>query len=317
MTAQFIRKVSLIVGDSSTQGLDLSQLHIRFSILSASVQSPKHTSIRVYNLSDTTVKRMQKEFTRVFLSAGYGDNVGQIFAGSIKQIRRGRENATDTFVEIIAADGDTAYNFATVNATLSAGWTATDVYKALLASLSPYAITAGYAPAFPATKGARGKAMYGMTRDYLRELADSVGASWNVQDGRLNIIPIAGYLPGPVPVITDKTGMIGVPVQTVDGITVKSLLNPGIVPGGRIQINNASVQQIQLNVSYQAVNNFYTNNDPNQNAGLDADGFYKVYALNMHGDTRGVDFYSEMICAAVNGTAPLTSTYTNAVASGS
>lgn len=317
MTQQFIRKVSLIVGDSGAQGLDLSELHIRFTIWCATIQSPKHTVIRVYNLSDDTVKRMQKEFTRVFLSAGYGDGIAQIFSGSIKQIRRGRENATDTFVDIIAADGDTAYNFATLNTTLAAGWTATDVYNAILLSLKPYGVTAGYAPTFPPTKGTRGKSMYGMTRDFLRELANSAGSYWSIQDGRLNIIPISGYIPGPAQVVTNKTGMIGVPTQTVDGIIVKSLLNPNIIPGGRIQIDNASVQQIQFDVSYGAVNNFYDPNNASKNTGLDADGLYKVYALTMTGDTRGQDFYSDMICAAVNGTAPLTSNYTNAVASGS
>lgn len=314
MTQQWLRQCSLVVGDSGTQGIDLSQLHIRFTIWSASIQSPKHTVIRVYNLAPDTIKRMQKEFTRVFLSAGYGDNVAQIFGGSIKQIRIGRENATDTFVDIIAADGDTAYNFATINATLAAGWAATDVYNAILLSLKPYGVTAGYAPTFPATKGTRGKSMYGMTRDYLRELANSVGSYWYIQDGRLNIIPIAGYIPGPAQVITDKTGMVGVPVQTVDGITVKCLLNPAIIPGARIQIDNASVQQVQFDVSYGALNNFYDPNNASKNTGLDADGLYKVYALTMSGDTRGNDFYSDMICAAVNGTTPLTSGYTNAVA---
>ena len=42
-------------------------------------------------------------------------------SGLIKQVRIGRENGTDTFLNIAAADGDKAYNFAVVNATLAAG----------------------------------------------------------------------------------------------------------------------------------------------------------------------------------------------------
>ncbi|WP_407059277.1 phage protein (plasmid) [Ralstonia syzygii subsp. celebesensis] len=306
MTQQWIRRVSLIVGDDGSKGLDLSELHIVFSIWSATVQSPKHTVMRVYNVSDMTAKTIQKEFTQVALQAGYGDNFGQIFTGSIKQVRKGRANATDTFIDIVAADGDVPYNFAVMNATLAAGWTAADVYNAILLSLKPYGVTAGYAPDFPSTKGIRGKTMYGMTRDYLRELAQSIGAMWSITNGKLDIIPINGYLPGDAVELTSATGMVGMPAQTVDGILVKCLLNPNIRPGGLLKINNASIQKAAISTDYQAKNYFPS---------LDDDGFYKVYAMTQTGDTRGQNFYTELICTGVNGTAPLTSTYTNAVVS--
>jgi hypothetical protein len=307
MTAQFLRKVGLIVGNASGQGLDLSELHIRFTIWSATTQSPKHTTIRVYNVADVTAKRLQQEFQQVFLQAGYGDNVGQIFAGAIKQIRKGRENATDTFIDIIAADGDEAYNWSVVNTTLAAGWSQTDYHGALIQSMSPYGVVAGYVPQFASTQLPRGKVCYGMTKDYMRQLAGSAGTQWTIQDGQLHMVPVNSYLPNESIVITSGTGMIGVPTQTVDGIIVKCLLNPNIKPGSRIQIDNASIQHASLSVDYTATNYFPS---------LDDDGFYKVYAMTQIGDTRGPAFYTDMICAAVNGTQPLTSTYTNAVVNG-
>lgn len=308
MTVQYLRKVNLIVGNASGKGLDLSDLHIKFTVWSATTQSPKHTNIRVYNVSDATAKSIQKEFQQVFLQAGYGDNFGQIFSGSIKQVRKGRENATDTFIDIIAADGDEAYGWAVVNTTLAAGCSQSDYHNALLQPMAIFGVNAGYTPKFSATKLPRGKVCYGMARDYMRDLASASGTHWSVQDGRLCMIPISGYLPGTTVVLTSDTGMVGMPTQTVDGIIVKCLLNPNIRPGSRIQINNASIQQAQLSVDYTATNYFPS---------LDDDGFYKVYAMTQTGDTRGPNFYTEMICAGVNGTAPLTSTYTNAVASGS
>lgn len=304
MTAQFGRTVSLIVGNASGQGLDLSQLHIRFTIWSATTQSPKHTTIRVYNVADATAKRLQQEFQQVFLQAGYGDNVGQIFSGSIKQIRKGRENATDTFIDIIAADGDEAYNWAVVNTTLAAGWSQTDYHNALIQTMGQYGVMAGYAPQFAATQLPRGKVCYGMSRDYMRQLASTTGTQWTVRDGQLHMVPVNSYAPGESVVLTSATGMVGVPTQTVDGIIIKCLLNPNIIPGSRIQIDNASIQQAALSVDYTATNYFPS---------LDDDGFYKVYAMTQTGDTRGPAFYTDMICAAVNGTQPLTSTYTNAV----
>jgi len=307
MTQQWLRKVSLIVGNASGQGLDLSQLHIRFTIFSATTQSPNHTTIRVYNVADATAKRLQQEFQQVFLQAGYDSNFGLIFSGSIKQIRKGRENATDTFVDIIAADGDEAYNWSVVNTTLAAGWSQTDYHAALIQSMSPYGVSAGYAPMFAPSKLPRGKVCYGMARDYMRQLAGAAGMQWTIQDGKLHMVPVAGYLPNEAIVLTSDTGMVGVPTQTVDGILVKCLLNPNIVPGSRVHIDNASIQQAALSVDYTATNYFPS---------LDDDGLYKVYAMTQTGDTRGPAFYTDMICAAVNGTQPLTSTYTNAVVSG-
>jgi hypothetical protein len=307
MTQQWLRRVSLIVGNASGQGLDLSELHIRFTIWSATTQSPKHTTIRVYNVADATAKRLQQEFQQVFLQAGYGDNFGLIFGGAIKQIRKGRENATDTFVDIIAADGDEAYNWSVVNTTLAAGWSQTDYHNALVQSMAQYGVTAGYAPAFSGAKLPRGKVCYGMTKDYMRQFAGAAGTQWTIRDGQLHMVPVTGYLPNQSIVLTSDTGMVGVPTQTVDGILVKCLLNPNIIPGSRIQINNASIQQAALSVDYTATNYFPS---------LDDDGFYKVYAMSQTGDTRGPAFYTDMICAGVNGTAPLTSTYTNAVVNG-
>lgn len=306
MTQQWLRKVSLIVGNASGQGLDLSQLHLRFTIFSATTQSPKHTTIRVYNVADATAKRLQQEFQQVFLQAGYDGNFGLIFSGAIKQVRKGRENATDTFVDIIAADGDEAYNWSVINTTLAAGWSQTDYHGALIQSMSSYGVSAGYIPDFAATKLPRGKVCYGMTRDYMRQLAGAAGTQWTIRDGQLHMVPVTGYLPNQAVVLTSDTGMVGVPTQTVDGILVKCLLNPNIIPGSRVQINNASIQQAALSVDYTATNYFPS---------LDDDGMYKVYAMTQTGDTRGPAFYTDMICAAVNGTQPLTSTYTNAVVS--
>ena len=121
MTQQWIRRVSLIVGDATGKGLDLSELHVSFRTFSATTQSPKRSTIRVYNVKDATARTIQNEFTQVFLQAGYGDNFGLIFSGAIKQARKGRENATDTFIDLIAADGDEAYNWSVANTTLAAG----------------------------------------------------------------------------------------------------------------------------------------------------------------------------------------------------
>jgi hypothetical protein len=119
---QFLRKIGLVVTAGSS-GLDLSNMRIVFKVFQVDLPStPNHATIKVYNLSDDTAKSVQKEFTAVRLQARYeGGSYGVIFNGTIKMVRRGRDNPTDTFLEILAADGDVARNFGIVNTTLAAG----------------------------------------------------------------------------------------------------------------------------------------------------------------------------------------------------
>ena len=118
---QYIRSCSLIVQDAQGNGLDLASLRVVFNVKKSSAQTPNSAEIRVYNLSENTAKQIKDEFQTVILQAGYKSNFGLIFQGNIKQIRFGRENTTDTYVDISAGDGDQSYNFSTVAKTLSSG----------------------------------------------------------------------------------------------------------------------------------------------------------------------------------------------------
>lgn len=304
MTQQYLRKVRLVVGGSSSPGIsanpnggiDLSELHIQFVVRNATSQSLKMARIMVFNLKADTANQIQNEFTRIELSAGYGDQVGLIFKGEIAIVRNGRLNATDTFVEIVAQDGDSAYNYAVSNRTLAKGWTPDNLYGALLQDLSAYGVTAGYKPDFSTESASRGAACYGMTRDYLRDLAEQQGCEWGIEDGKLNFIPVTNYVPGEAFVLNAASGLIGTPTQTTGGIEITSLLNAQIKAGGQVKIDNASLttQTIRQQITGQA---------PQLVAGTDKDGSYKALCVEHTGDTRGLEWYTKMICVAVDGTA--------------
>jgi hypothetical protein len=303
VTEQYLRKVKLVVGGSQAPGvsldpdaaIDLSELHIRFLVRNTTAQTLKRAEIRVYNLASDTARKIQNEFTRVELSAGYGDDVGLIFQGQIAQIRIGRENATDTFVDIFAQDGDAAYNWATTNRTLAKGWTPDQLYGALLQDLAPYGISQGYKPSFTGASAARGRACYGMTRDLLHDLAIQQGCEWNIEDGKLNFLPLTSFLPGQAVVLNAATGMIGTPQMTIQGLVVRSLLNSNIKSGGQVQIDNASISSLKINIPYSGLDVV---------PGTDADGYYTSRVVQHTGDNRGQEWYTDMICVAVDGTAP-------------
>ncbi|MBY4728353.1 MULTISPECIES: phage protein [Burkholderia] len=299
-TQQFGRKVSLIVGPDSGDALDLSGLRIVFRVQRGDLQTPNSARIRVYNVSDNTAQRAAAEFTRVVLQGGYEGNYGIIFDGSIIQVRRGRESPTDTYIDITAADGDMAYNFAVVNTTLAAGSTHADVVDACLKAMGKYGVTAGYIADMPSNPMPRGQVLFGMARDHLETVARSTQTLWSIQDGQLQIVPETSYVPGEIPVIDATSGMIGLPEQTQNGITVRMLLNPAVKIGRLIQLDNSSIQRYEFSLS--SADAIANRNTSLQNK-INGDGFYYVMSNEFWGDTRGNDWYNEVICLAVDATA--------------
>lgn len=302
MTQQYGRICKLTVGDPAGEALDLSELRIRFGIINGDVQTPKTASIRVYNPAPETAKRVRKEFTQVVLQAGYEGAAGVIFSGQIKQVRIGRENATDTYVDILAADGDVAYNQAKISKTLAAGWTPTDWRNAALEAMAPYGVTAGQMAPLPDIRSPRALVMYGMARDELRTLCETYGMTWAIARGQLQMLPVGAVLGGVAVELTSETGLIGLPTQTIDGIMAKCLINPLIRPGCQVRINNDSIQEAAI-----STNVTYVDTRPTK----DTDGFYKVWAVAINGDTRGTEWYMDMVCTGVDGTQPIGAAFTN------
>lgn len=292
---QWMREATLIVGSAKT-AIDLSQMHFRFHVQRGDKNGiPNKADIRIWNLSDSTSKDIQKEFTRVVLQAGYPGNAAVIFDGTIKQVRRGRDNATDTYLEIQAADNDRAYNFAVVKANLAAGSTPAHHVSKIVEAMNPYGVDIGYLPPLPDLRLPRGKVMFGMARDYMRDVCRSSDTTWSVDQGKLQMLPLTGYLPGEATVLTSNTGMIGLPEQTEDGIKVRCLLNPGIKIGSKVWINNRSIQGFKATLSLTDPL-FSADTYPAYVPSIQNDGYYRVLVVSHSGDTRGQEWYSDLIC---------------------
>lgn len=292
---QYRRVCRLLVVDLNNDALDLSQLRIKFAVKRSDTMTPNVADIRVYNVADDTalvLKGLQNK-SKVILQAGYEGNYGVIFQGNIKQVIIGRESATDTFVDIIAGDGDRAYNFAIVNATIAAGATQNDQVKASVASMNALGVTQGHLSDMPINQLPRGKVMYGNARNYLRDVAQTTKAQWSIQDEKVTFVAAKAYLPGERVVISSKTGMIGTPQQTTEGVNVKCLLNPNIRIATRVEIDNKSIADFKINLSVP-------NSPANIPAPKTADGVYYVLVIEHTGDTRGVDWYSSMLCLNVD-----------------
>lgn len=305
MAKQFIRKANLIVTDG-TKGLDLSELRFTFDIRASDFSAPNNAKIRVFNLDANTVSKVKGEFSQVQVQAGYQDSdYGVIFKGTIKQFRVGRENATDTYLDILAADGDIGFNQAVINRSWPAGSTANDhlaeVAKAMDLELKNY--TTNFEGSNPSALP-RGRVMFGMARTLAQQASDTLGSSWSIQGGQLQVIPLQKYLPGEAVVLNPSTGMIGIPEQTDQGINVRCLLNPKLRIGGLVKLNTKDINQL-ISKTPETYNS-YAELQYASKLAEGADGLYRVYVIDYLGDTWGNDWYSDIVCITVDSPAQQT-----------
>ena len=311
---QFGRAASLLVYDKVGNAIELSKLssHVddtseglrfKFHIEANDIETPNVARIRIYNLSDSTMRHTLDEFQQVKLSAGYGDYSSEIFSGTIKQFRRGKERNVDSYLDISASDGDEPYLFAISNGSIPAGTTAAAQLKMHSEAMGlPLDPNAAFYMSDQNASNLRGKVFFGLTRTLMSDLADTHNVRWSIQNGVLTLIPLRGYLPGDIIEINSLTGMIGSPEATDQGIELTTLLNPYIRVGHAIRLNNADVtetiikQQLFPSITSLAYTSKVNSAGP--------DGLYRVLSIEYSGDTRSEEWYSRLVCLLIDPSVP-------------
>jgi hypothetical protein len=294
-TGQFIRFVQLLVSKGS-QAIDLSNLRFRFDVRAADTETPNTMTVRVYNLKQETVNSIIKEFDSVNLVAGYQNgNKGTIFQGDIKQFRFGRERNVDNYLDIMAGEGEQAYNQSVISQSFPSGTPSNQQLSALAGSLG--LSSAPTNDGFLTTGGVlpRGKVMFGMARLHMRTLADNNGTRWSIQNGSVILVPVTGYLPGEAVKLNSANGMIGTPEQTDNGIVVRCYLNPLIKIGQQVEINNKDINQAVIKSQF-----FPSYTSQYYPATVSNDGFYRVLVAEHSGDTRANEFFTELTCLDID-----------------
>jgi hypothetical protein len=299
MSRNWIRSIGLQVGGQGGQD-DLSAMRIRFMVRAASTQTPHAAEIRVYNLSKDHAKRLTsgREFSSLSLSAGYVENSGVIYEGTIIQAQAGRESPTKTFVDFYCRDGDKAYNWGNISKTFAAGSTQRDHVDEILRVLKPLGIAEGTIKGLSEIPYPRAVTLYGMPREILRVIAHSNDASWWFERGKLNHVPNKDTSGENAFDLNANTGLIGMPTETQAGIIVTALINPKFKVGKLLKINEASINRAPWTVNYDA-----EKQAGSRVTGV-SDGTYKIQSIEWHGDTHTEEWYAIMLCYGIYTGAP-------------
>ena len=320
MTLCYDRKLSIVVATDGGEGLDLAEFRVVFQVRRGDFLTPNTCDVRIYNLATSTVNRLLTvgEFSRISISAGYVSSAaaGLIFTGSIKQVRAGRVDQRDSYVDITAADGDEIYNFAVTSRAFAAGTGPRGPIAEFLSSMllaaslkNPELRAAtdtkaveGHIPEIATDGSIRGFVIHGNLRDELDDFARQHDLMPSIQDGKLTLIPQAGFIPGEVAILSPSTGVVGIPEQTQNGVEVRMLLNADLKIGQLVRIDS-TINLYRYGLDFASMKGNLTAAD--KQLRRNSDGLYYVMAANHSGDTRGNDWYTDLICLAVDATVPM------------
>lgn len=278
------RAYSLVVGDTRTgEGFEIANdLNISFDVNKSSSNKDRTNNcvIELYNLSKEKQKWLENEFIGVVLSAGYHDTaIKRLFAGQTTSITT-RKNGTDTVTQIQLGSGYVELNHVTVSKVVPEGKTIKEVITELSKEIPGVSRTV-FNGVNINSKVLDGYPLSGSNREVLDELAKAHELDWQLDDGVLYVHDSSGASTNDLNtafVISRTTGMVNRPYAVSGdvrrtkkdpvkkgGVQVQILLNPEIVPGSIVKIEDENFE-----------------------------GYFKVSSLRSYGEWRGQDWYTDL-----------------------
>lgn len=277
---QWLRKVrATFTGDGGE--LVVEALKIAFRVSKVISGTPNAAEIEIWNLSRENRMKIKKEFDKVRIEAGYEGslggkgNVGIIFEGFIRDIRHRRED-TDIITTVESGDGDKGIRQGVISKTFPAGTKPSEMIEELRKRMPGVdkGVIQDAVKDLPAYK--RPVVMCGPCRKELDKIGRTHNLYWGVQDGAMEVVSGDSYV-DEVVVISQQTGMIGIPDITDDGIRVSCLLNPQLRIARVVEIRS---ETLEMN---------------------DQQGRFRVSCVDFQGDNRDGDFTATVAGDKIDG----------------
>ena len=272
MTRYYDRRFEILVDDEVFIGeTGGRQFRVTFNILLDFGGFHSYADIRIYNLSDETAAKALVRNNVFTLRAGYQETIDTLFKGRVRNVFKEREGP-DTVTRIIARGGSQPE--ASISRTLGVNTRVTEIISACAQALGyPLVINSDDFAAIPPYP--RGYVLNGDPRVYLDSLAQTHNFNYIVDNERLVVTGGNSFRQGEPFIVSQFTGMEGIPEVTEVGCDVNVRLSPKIRIGGRIDVQS---ELATFNFS-----NLYFQNVP-ENAGT---GVYNVFRLRHTGDSWG------------------------------
>ena len=251
-----------------------------FEILQDFGGANSYGDISFYNLNTDTANTTFNRGGKLTLRAGYATSIDSIFVGTIKNVLRERRGP-DTITRVICRGGKLTDKQAQINETIGSGAKVTDIIRACVKVMG-YPIVIDETQFVDVPVYARPAVLSGDPRVKLDELSRVHDFNYVIENDRLIVVKEGFYREGDVHIVSQFTGMEGIPEITEVGADVVMRLNPKIKIGGRYRIES---ELATFNFS-----NLYFVDIP-ESAGK---GEYRIFRVAHSGDTWG-DVWSTKI----------------------
>ncbi len=276
----------VVLSDSEQEDANVA-LRCTFVIDRPAFQIPAYSDICIYNITDELQNLIVEKGSRVYIQAGYKNGLfGSIYSGKILQTILERSNVTDYTFTMHCVDGFDILFKNQIKKNLGKGMTQEEIVRSI-AAYSEVRMPVQYITSdLKVTRLPRNKMLWGDPTDLLRDVAIENDCHWYVSENSLTF----GFLQElqdrvNAIVYSPETGLIGTPQQTQEGVDFRILLDPRIhikKPGMQIKLDNS---QIRLQKRY--INQIVLP--------LDQDFYCMVGAFRHVGDTRGNDWYTDIM----------------------
>ena len=292
---QFLRRASLQIGDRTiSPELLTDQLRVVFTIdKTQSSDAANKSTIEVYNLSKTTRDDYIEKGLPIILKVGYASSsaLEVIFKGVITDFAH-QFKPPEVVTKIKCGDGTVQLKKAMISVALtdknSNTLTAIKlVIDAMSKKLGEEVVLDDWTQLTPNLykQMTIGWNHNGSAKAALDELTKSDNLVWSYQNGVIRLLRLGQYVPQDIEVISEETGMIGIPdrfgeinkkkqdnsstTDDKDGFLVKTLIKPKVEPGVTVKIISKKLN-------------------------LKEDGEYSVTDVKHTGDTHGTPWMSKI-----------------------
>lgn len=258
------------------------------------------SEFNIWNLNDSTEKKVIQEGAEVYFYAGYqeeyGGRYGQIFGGKVYQSLYSRENVTDFRLTLICIDGMRLFSDNMTSFTLNKDYTDMTLMNQI-AARSSTKLKVKVTDNIDQTKMPRGVTVFAAPANKTREVARYSSCQSFVKDGQVYVSHPADPKEPTAIIVDTDSGLIGAPTQIDHGIHFKTLLNPDLMlayPTRWVKLDMSAINVVQQRAQ-----------PGNQNLVplLPKDGAFQIGGVRHYGDTRGDDWYTEVTGYALTGKA--------------
>ncbi len=302
----------------------MSGLHCTFEVHKRRSEGASYAIVKIYNLAMETERLIINDGDRVIIEAGYEGTMGPdrendrlrtpgfmaekktekenrtttdgqygvIFDGQVVYPTRDRETNADYVLTLSCIDGNQPLNFNYLQMSVNKGLNQRQIFDTVCSGGSVRTSWGHVTDGLSQQKLPRGKVFFGRAFDYIDDICRGNNALYFFEGDQVNLYKLTDVSKDEALVVDPYTGLIGVPQQTTNGLNFRMLLNPSIKLFTKVQLKSTEIKEQTLTVGQPQLP-------------LDEDWIYQAIEVTHIGDTRGNDWYTDVVGLSRHGAASL------------